>query len=186
MWSPPTSLCRTKACSREWFPWESKFLDRPHDPSAGTGGASVYFPTASLVARVADIVLTRASARCQDKNGSGWVVRLCRDRAEELRSIHDPRPGEAGGGERLGNPLLRLTGVDREAERHDATGLEHAPYLLQPGARIRPRLHRIDRERLVECPVGERQPFRRAVAQVGPAVAQGVGIAGRGLADHFL
>jgi hypothetical protein len=33
---------------------------------------------------------------------------------------------------------------------------EHAPYLSQSGARIRPRLHRIDRERLIERLVWER------------------------------
>src|SRR5262245_29536744 len=91
---------------------------------------------------------------------STYASRLCRDRAEELRSIHDLRLRKARSGERLRNAMLWLTGVDSEAECHDATMLEHAPYLPQSGARIRPRLHRIDRECLVERLVGERQPFR--------------------------
>src|SRR5262249_61459926 len=91
---------------------------------------------------------------------STYASRLSRDRAEELRSIHEVRLRKAGSGERLRNAMLWLPGVDSEAEHHDATTLEHAPYLPQPSARIRPRLHRIDRERLVERLVGERQPFR--------------------------
>src|SRR5215813_10051231 len=42
--------------------------------------------------------------------------RLCCDRAEELRPVHDSRLREAGSGERLCNALLWLTGIDSEAE----------------------------------------------------------------------
>jgi len=73
MWSAPTSFCRTKACWREWFPWEAKFLDRPHDPSAGAGGASVHFRTASLVACVADIVLSDESERSGPRVDQGGL-----------------------------------------------------------------------------------------------------------------
>src|SRR5258706_11957264 len=82
--------------------------------------------------------------------------RSCRDRAEELRLVHDSRLRKASSGERLRNALLWLAGVDSEAERDVATMFEHAPYLPQSGARIRPRLHRIDRERLIERTVAFR------------------------------
>ena len=85
--------------------------------------------------------------------------RRYRDRAEEFRSIDQLRLRKAGIGERLRNALLWLTGVDSEAKCHDATMLEHAPYLLQSSVRIRPHLHRIDCECLVEGLVGKRQPF---------------------------
>src|SRR5262249_18551419 len=85
--------------------------------------------------------------------------RPCRDRAEELRPVHDSRLLKASIGERLRDALLWLAGVDSEAERDVATMFEHTLYLSQSRARIRPRLHRIDREHLVEHLLRERQPF---------------------------
>jgi hypothetical protein len=79
-----------------------------------------------------------------------YTSRLCRDRAEELRPVHNSRLRKASSSEQVRNALLWLAGVDREAERHVATVFEHALYLPQSRARIRPSLHRIDRERLVE------------------------------------
>jgi hypothetical protein len=93
---------------------------------------------------------------CSAGPGGMSTSRPCRDRAEELRPVHDSRLRKASSGERLRNALLWLTGVDSEAERDVATMFEHAPYLQQSAARIRPRLHRIDREGLIERLVCER------------------------------
>src|SRR5258705_9897133 len=79
-----------------------------------------------------------------------YTSRLCRDRAEELRPVHDWRLRKASSGEQLRNALLWLAGVDSEAERDVATMFEDALYLPQSRARIRPRLHRIDRERVAQ------------------------------------
>src|SRR5262245_23086016 len=80
---------------------------------------------------------------------------LCRDRAEELRPVHDSRLRKATSGERLRNALLWLTRVYSEAECEGSTRLEHAPYLLQSRACIRPHLHRLDCERPIKRLVWE-------------------------------
>jgi hypothetical protein len=75
----------------------------------------------------------RARGRSRRTCTGAYTSRFCRDRAEEVRPVHDLRLRKAGSGEQLRDGLPSLTGVYSEAERDDATTLENALYLPQSG-----------------------------------------------------
>ena len=111
--------------------------------------AEAYFHAVLFALQVATIVYVTVFGSSSARSRQGRDVDM-------PRLVHDSRLRKASSGERLRNALFWLAGVDSEAERDVATMSEHAPYLPQSGARVRPRLHRIDRERLIEGLVCER------------------------------
>jgi hypothetical protein len=134
-----------------------RMFGRPKGVLGRLGGVIMARVNRDAAAQVIEVLDVRPDDKVLEVGFQGMSTsRLRCDRAEELRPVHDSRLRKASSGERLRNALLWLTGVDSEAKRDVAIMFEHAPYLPRPGARIRPRLHRIDRERLIERLVCER------------------------------
>src|SRR5439155_8849460 len=69
----------------------------------------------------------------------------------------------------VGQSLLRLPRMAGERESQPAVGPRDAQDLAQPGSRVGPHLHRVDRQGLVEGVVVERKPLDRCRPELDPA-----------------
>ena len=81
--------------------------------------------------------------------------------------------------------LALLPGIGGEGHRYLAAVPENARHLPQSSQFVRPQLHGIDCECLVEVAIDERQVISRTPAQLDPTVADRRCIAPRRLAQHL-
>ena len=81
--------------------------------------------------------------------------------------------------------LALLPGIGGERHRYLAVVPENARHLPQPSQFVRPQLHGIDRQCLVEVAIDERHVISRTPAQLDPTVADRRCIAPRRLAQHL-
>lgn len=84
-------------------------------------------------------------------------LRFCRQRTELLVCLHHVRLREGSGDECFRQSFVRLPRIGRKAKRDPASRFHDAPYFLQSSHGVRPDLHRVDRQRLINAVVIEWQ-----------------------------
>ena len=114
----------------------------------------------------------------------GWL-RFCRQRTEPLVCLHHVRLREASGDECFRQSFVRLPGVGRKANRDPASRFHDAPYFSQSSHGVRPDLHRVDGQRLINAVVIEWQAHHGTVPQVDATALDSGRVPSASLLNHL-